>query len=151
VHTTYHSRYLDTLYIEYIQFKWRMRQQQRASEDSDDSEEETLMPMRVEKRPAHYQSDGWLRKKNHHFSSNKVDEIEYMINEGNASRSQMMQLRRQLQEAKTDMKMARHKNSNEASDDERDSDSSSMCDSVESRAIKPKSYHVRGKVVSGLV
>ncbi|OQR97613.1 hypothetical protein ACHHYP_10187 [Achlya hypogyna] len=70
----------------YIQFKWTMDNHKKASEDSDDSDESEVEIV------------SFRGKKKSRFSEHEIDEIEAMMSNGNASREQMKQLRRQLHE-----------------------------------------------------
>ncbi|KDO35499.1 hypothetical protein SPRG_00346 [Saprolegnia parasitica CBS 223.65] len=70
----------------YIQFKWTMDNHKKASEDSDDSDDSEVEIV------------SFRGKKKSRFSEHEIDEIEAMMSNGNASREQMKQLRRQLHE-----------------------------------------------------
>ncbi|OQR99121.1 hypothetical protein THRCLA_06608 [Thraustotheca clavata] len=75
----------------YIQFKWTMDNHKKASEESDDSGDESEVEI-----------VSFRGKKKSRFSEHEIDEIEAMMSNGNASREQMKQLRRQIHEENWD-------------------------------------------------
>ncbi|CAK4613307.1 hypothetical protein LEN26_015780 [Aphanomyces euteiches] len=95
----------------YIQHKWAVHHNKAMDELGDESEPE-LDDEVVTKS---------TRKTQPRFSRHDIDEIEQMMNDGNASRSQVKQLRRQLEEGNWDRRTLRRRGEDEDDDDSDDS------------------------------